>query len=839
MRYEPIRISHPRQVQHVRVTTSGIFEEKSGQIISFLDEKEKSGLTSIILELSPENQHFNRIEIHPLVGDTDFFPDVFRIEMSQDQKYWEPIIQESGFKRAQKAVAFWNFTLTSAKYIKFICKVSRKTDQGKYKVSFGQFNVMISGITGIEASSELDRLKVKENLIDTRPDYGWASSERQHPQDEFLVFDLSAIHRIEEVRMLSKQDELTNFPEKFTVYYSEDDLSWHQLLEEPSFMAEPGTWYRWRFLPVNARFLKIICKQEKQANKVSYLSEIIEVEFYATPDSADEEKGGKTQGPLPYASVLRAGMVRLAVDGETREGVSVQGSDRRLREGTTEYKGIVELATDGEERDGVVVQGSDKRLKHATELAHGLTRLARSGESRENVVVQGNDERLKLATTENPGIVELALDGETRPGIAVQANDKRLRKASHKEPGLVTLAATGDASPDKVVTGDDERLRDATTEAKGIVRLAQNGEESALSVVQGNDKRIKISTTESYGIVQLARSGETKSGVVVQADDYRIKPASEENLGIVQLALLGSDEPGKVVVSNDPRLKDARSPLPHTHDYAAKDHDYNSHTGLIRLTGDTSSSFQGIFPPPDKHSVIFGKNQNQEGAGISAIGNKEGIIGYSEQTGVLGMSAGQSGTGYGVLGLSKKGFGGAFTSQSGYAVHANGKGFPDRNVPGSGKGLLADGDSMFHGTVAIHLANSQDCIAKKFKLDTRDVVSPGDLLVSTDESLKLAKSKQPYSTNVIGVLVASPSLLLGEEKKDPNEGLVAIYGAVLLNVDPSMGMINPGDLLVSGLTSGYAVKADSNRIKPGTLVGKALEASKREKGQILVLLSLG
>jgi hypothetical protein len=80
---------------------------------------------------------------------------------------------------------------------------------------------------------------------------------------------------------------------------------------------------------------------------------------------------------------------------------------------------------------------------------------------------------------------------------------------------------------------------------------------------------------------------------------------------------------------------------------------------------------------------------------------------------------------------------------------------------------------------------------------------------------------------------------LGEEKKDPNEGLVAVYGAVLLNVDPSMGMINPGDLLVSGLTSGYAVKADSNKIKPGTLVGKALEASKKERGQILVLLTLG
>ncbi len=836
MRYEPIRISHPRQVKHIQVKTSGIFEEKSGQITSFLDEKEKAGFTSIVLELAPDNPHFNRIEVHPLSGDSDFFPDVFRIEMSQDQKYWEPIIQESGFKRAQKAMAFWNFTLTSAKYIKFFCKVNRRTEQGKFKVAFGQFKVMISGVTGIQASSELDRLKVKENLIDTRPDYGWSSAEKSNPEDEFLVFDLSAIHRIEEIRLLSKKDDPTNFPEKFTVYYSEDDLSWHQLLEEPSFLAEPGTWYRWRFLPVNAKFLKIICRQEKYANKTSYSSEIIEVEFFATPDAADSEKGGKTQGPLPYASVLRAGMVRLAVDGETREGVAVQGSDRRLREGTSEYKGIVELATDGEDKEGVVVQGNDKRLKHSTEHAFGLVRLARSGESRENVVVQGSDERLKIATTETPGIVELAMDGETRPGIAVQANDKRLKKANHKEPGLVVLALSGDASPEKVVTGDDERLRDANTEAKGIVRLASNGEENPLAVVQGNDKRLKKATPESFGIVQLARSGENKPGVVVQGDDKRILPATEEQFGIVQLALLGSDTPGRVVVSNDPRLKDARKPLPHTHDYADKDHSFNSHSGLIRLTGDASSPFQGIFPPPDNHSAIFGKNLNPNGAGISAVGGKDGIIGFGEDVGVYGLSSSQNTNGYGILGVGKKGAGGGFSSQSSYAIHANGKGLPERGIPGSGKGLLVDGESLLKGTVTIQNSSNQDCIARRFKMDTRDVVAVGDLLVATDEPFKLAKSKQPYATNVVGVLVDSPSLTLGEGKVDTNDGLVAIYGVVMMNVDPSSGSVSPGDLLVSGLNSGFAIKADPNKIKPGTLVAKALEGSKKEKSKILVLL---
>ena len=64
---------------------------------------------------------------------------------------------------------------------------------------------------------------------------------------------------------------------------------------------------------------------------------------------------------------MRPGLVRLAADGETKEGLAVQGNDRRLRDATTEFKGIVELATDGEERELVAVQGNDKRLKHATE----------------------------------------------------------------------------------------------------------------------------------------------------------------------------------------------------------------------------------------------------------------------------------------------------------------------------------------------------------------------------------------------------------------------------------------------------------------------------------------
>jgi hypothetical protein len=835
MSLEPIRISHPKLVKPVQWNTKGNIQHSNQEIQSFRYESETSSFASLILELSPTNNHFNRIEIHPLPQENEFFPDIFRIEMSQDGKYWEPIIQEAGFRQAQKTLAAWNFSLTSAKFVKFIGKVTRRTDANRFKVAFGAFRVLISGITKISVSSEADRLRVKENLIDERPDYGWASKEKSEPGDEFLVFDLAAIHRIEEIRMLSKKDEITNFPEKFTIFYSEDDLSYHQLMEEPSFLAEPGTWYRWRFLPVNARFVKIICNQEKQANRTVYISEIIEVEFFASADKGEGEKGGKSSDPLPYASVLRSGMVRLAVDGETRDGVAVQGSDRRLREATTEYKGIVELATDGEVREGVVVQGNDKRLKDATEQSSGLVKLARSGDTRTGVVVQGNDERLKLASTDSPGIVELAEDGETRPGVAVQGNDRRLRKANRKEYGLVILAELGESAPDKVITGDDPRLRDASTEFKGIVRLAQNGEDSALSVVQGNDKRLRDASTEAKGIVQLARSGESKPLTAVQGNDRRLQIATEDEAGIVLLAKHGSEIPGKVVQSDDPRLKDSRNPLPHTHEYAPKDHSFSDHTGLIRLTGNTSSNAQGIFPPPINQSVIYGKNENPEGAGLAGQGGKDGVVGFGNKAGLVGISSGDKESA-GVIGLAKSGLGGAFASQFGYALEASGKGYPERSVPGSGKAIHAIGNSLHEGEFRIQVSGKNDCIARVFRLDTRDVINPGDLLVSTEEVGKLAKSKNPYATNALGVLVTGANLLFGKEKADQNEGLVAISGIVQMNVDPSMGAIVPGDLLTTGLTSGYAIKLDPNKAKVGCVIGKALEPASKEKTQISVLL---
>ncbi len=829
-----IRVSHPYSLPIRSVKTTGRFELKNDEFISFFEEKDQAGLSSIIFEFN-ETIYFNGIELLPGTDGLDYFPDSFRFELSHDGKYWEPILQESAFRKSFKTSAKWLFSLTSARYVKFVSKIARKANNGKNRISFGNLKILVTGISSIQASSELDRLWVKENLIDTRPDYGWSSKKKEEPEDEYLIFDLGTVNRVEEIRMLTKNDAVTNFPERFIAYYSEDDLTWHQLHEENSFLSEPGTWYKWRFSPVNLRFLKLVFLQEKIQNKKEYITEVIEVELYSSPDKKDY--GGPAREPLPYASVLRSGIIRLAVDGEVKEGVVVQSNDRRLRDATTEYRGIVELASDGEEKAGVVVQGNDKRLKIATEITHGLVRLARSGEARPGLVVQSDDERLRTASTEHLGIVELALDGETRPGVVVQGNDARLKVATKKSVGLVQLAESGETAHDKVVTGDDPRLKDATTTSKGIVKLAMNGGEDAETVVQGNDKRLRKANTEQYGIVQLAHSGENKEGVVVQGNDKRLQSADFEKQGIVLLSKLGENVPGRVVLADDPRLSDSRDPRPHTHNYAEKEHDFNSHKGLLRITGETSSFAKAMVPPPENDSIIYGKN-TAEGSAVVGVSGGQGVFGFSEKIGILGLSKGKDqNQNAGVLGVGASSPGGQFVSQSGYAVFANGKGISEKEWFGSGKAIHALGDSLFDGNIRLSKDGQEECVARFYRLDGKDVVTPGDLLVASDESFVVSRSKHPYSTNIIGVCVGSSSLIFGKEYKGLEYVLVAFMGIAKIHVDATQGGIVPGDLLVSGLSSGHAIKADPNRIKPGMLVAKALEPCKRDKAAILCLLS--
>lgn len=622
----------------------------------------------------------------------------------------------------------------------------------------------------------------------------------------------------------------------------------------------------------------VVQSNDKRLKKATTLNEGI----VALADDGEDKQGKAVQGNdrrLRDASTAAKGIVELAEDGEDRAGVAVQGNDKRLKNASTTAKGIVELAEDGEDLPGVVVQGNDKRLKDATISAKGVLRFAQDGESSPNCAVQGNDKRLKDATVSLKGIVELAEDGEDRAGVVVQGNDRRLKDATVSLKGIIELAEDGEDREGVAVQGNDRRLKDATVSSKGIVELAENGEDrggvavqgnddrlkdatdlskgilqfakdgetAPFKAVQGNDKRLKDATVSSKGIVELADNGEDRDGVAVQGSDTRLKNASEENSGIIRLAKNGESRKGLAVQADDERLSNPRQPLPHSHDYAGKTHEFNSHTGTIRISESREQSMQGITAPPHNGSVITAENTSREkGAiGISGIVSNEGkngnqnygVFGHAPFIGVRGQSSGGNGQvkGCGILGVSHFGAGGVFASEHDYSLVVDGYGHVDKyddslKMIGEGKGMLVNGNSLFNGSIRfgqIQRTKSEHPgnISELFRVTDEDYISAGDILVAADSGDSvLSRSQKAYSRAVIGVVSGNPAVVINNSGAEEKVYPVVLCGKAICKVDAREKPILPGDLIVASDTPGCGMKGKIDSFeKIGSVIGKALE----------------
>jgi hypothetical protein len=117
------------------------------------------------------------------------------------------------------------------------------------------------------------------------------------------------------------------------------------------------------------------------------------------------------------------------------------------------------------------------------------------------------------------------------------------------------------------------------------------------------------------------------------------------------------------------------------------------------------------------------------------------------------------------------------------------------------------------------------------------------VIVDPKEPNRVLPAPKAYDTRVAGAVSRQPGLLLGEPSD--TKAMVAQSGRVRVKVDAKYGAIKIGDLLVTSPTPGYAMRSRPMRVgaqsrlhRPGTLLGKALEALPNGKGEILVLLTL-
>jgi hypothetical protein len=136
-------------------------------------------------------------------------------------------------------------------------------------------------------------------------------------------------------------------------------------------------------------------------------------------------------------------------------------------------------------------------------------------------------------------------------------------------------------------------------------------------------------------------------------------------------------------------------------------------------------------------------------------------------------------------------------------------------------------------------------LSEQFDIDgVKDAVKPG-MLVSIDPKRpgKLLISNAAYDNKVAGVISGAggvkPGMMMGQ-KGSVADGIypVALTGRVYCWADASTGAIQPGDLLTTSSVPGHAMKVSEHTRALGAIIGKAMTSLEKDKGLVLVLVSL-
>ena len=160
---------------------------------------------------------------------------------------------------------------------------------------------------------------------------------------------------------------------------------------------------------------------------------------------------------------------------------------------------------------------------------------------------------------------------------------------------------------------------------------------------------------------------------------------------------------------------------------------------------------------------------------------------------------------------------------------------------------VCDSAAVFRVTKTGIVQADSNFYGSSFKTGAADVaewvqvtglVGAGDVLEldpSLGQSYRLAQA--PCSDLIAGVVSTQPGVTLGAGTLGPQQALLALSGIVPVKVTNEGGPIQPGDLLVSSSTPGYAMRWAGDGPCPCAVVGKALQPMTDGSGTISVLLT--
>lgn len=111
----------------------------------------------------------------------------------------------------------------------------------------------------------------------------------------------------------------------------------------------------------------------------------------------------------------------------------------------------------------------------------------------------------------------------------------------------------------------------------------------------------------------------------------------------------------------------------------------------------------------------------------------------------------------------------------------------------------------------------------------------GDVvLISDNDKVDVMPSAMRFDGRVAGVVSEDPKIYMGSgESKVP----LALAGIVKCKATTENGSIKRGDLLVTSSLPGHAMRAVSKQVKPGMLIGKAMQPLKEGTGKIYILVN--
>jgi hypothetical protein len=140
--------------------------------------------------------------------------------------------------------------------------------------------------------------------------------------------------------------------------------------------------------------------------------------------------------------------------------------------------------------------------------------------------------------------------------------------------------------------------------------------------------------------------------------------------------------------------------------------------------------------------------------------------------------------------------------------------------------------------------NGGSDLAEPFPMtpEAKDLPAGTVVVIDGKNPGRLKMSDQPYDRRVAGVLSGANGINPGIQMQQ--QGLLeggknlALTGRVYVKADTSNGAIEPGDLLTTSSTPGYAMKVTDHVRAQGAILGKAMTALSQGKGVVLVLVTL-